>query len=187
MEHDHRRKDRAPAGAPGHAHSDRDAAGARTFRISAERDNARGWRLRCRAAACAALDRARSGPRRSQAGARHAAAIEAADPNRGPRHLLVWCLGRIRQIRRALGGAGAHHYQMQGHDPGRSSAARRLHHRRADRAQAGDGGRPDRHRGSRRGGIATEAMALHAASAGAVVGAEHRCAGASRSRKSSAT
>ncbi len=42
------------------------------FRISAERDHARGRRLRVRAAADAELDHARPGPRRSQAGARHA-------------------------------------------------------------------------------------------------------------------
>ncbi len=70
---------------------------------------------------------------------------------------------------------------MQGHDPGGSPLARRLHHRRADRAQAGDGGRPDRHRRPRRGRTAAQALALHAAGAGAVLGAEHRCAGAGRS------
>ncbi len=46
MEHDDRRQDGAPAGAPRHAHGDRDAARPGAFRISAERDHARGRRLR---------------------------------------------------------------------------------------------------------------------------------------------
>ena len=137
VEHDHRRQDRAPAGAPRHAHRDRRAARPGAFRISAKRDHARGRRLRRRAAADAELDRARPGSRRPQAGARHARQGEAADPDRGLGRLLVRRLGRIRQIRRAARRAGAHHHQMQGHDPGGSPVARRLHHRRADRAQAG--------------------------------------------------
>ena len=44
----------------------------RAFRIPAERNHARGRRLRRRAAADAELDRAGTGSRRSQAGARHA-------------------------------------------------------------------------------------------------------------------
>ena len=96
VEHDDRRQDRAPAGAPRHAHRDGDAARPGAFRISAERDHARGRRLRRRAAADAELDHARPGPRRPQAGARHARQGAAADPDRRPRRLLVRRLGRIR-------------------------------------------------------------------------------------------
>ncbi len=181
MEHDDRRQDRAPAGAPRHAYRHRDAAWPGAFRFSAERNHARGWRLRLRAAADAELDNARPGSRRSQAGARHARQSETADPDRGLRRVLVRRLGRIRQIRRAPGRPGAHHHQMQGRDPGGSRVARRLHHRRADRAQTGDGGRPDRHRRARRGGTAAQAVALCAAGAVGVLGAERRCAGAGRS------
>ncbi len=54
VEHHDRRQDRAPAGAPRHAHRHRRAARPGAFRISAERDHARGRRLRRRAAAGAA-------------------------------------------------------------------------------------------------------------------------------------
>ena len=94
--------------------------------------------------------------------------------------LLVRGIGRIRRIRRAPRRAGADHHEMQGHDPGGSPVAGGLHHRRADRAQAGDGVRPDRHGRSRRGGAAAEAVALYAAGAGAVLDPERRRAGACR-------
>ena len=92
-----------------------------------------------RAAAGAELDHARPRPRRPQAGARHAR-------QGSKRPILIagfgvyWCgaVGRVRTVRRAARRAGAHHDQMQGHDPGGSPPARRLHHRRADRAQTGD-------------------------------------------------
>ena len=47
---------------------------------------------------------------------------QAADPDRGLRRLLVRRVGGVREIRRAPRRAGAHHHQMQGHDPGGSSA-----------------------------------------------------------------
>ena len=124
---------------------------------------------------------ARSRPRRSQAGAGHARQGETSDPDCGLGRLLVRRVGRVRAVRRAARRAGAHHDQMQGHDPGGSPVARRLHHRRADRAQAGDGIRSDRHGRSRRGGTAAQAVALHAAGAVAVFGAQHRRVGAGRS------
>ena len=70
-----------------------DAARPGAFRISAERDHARGRRIRRRAAADAELDRARPGSRRSQAGARYARQVETADPDRGARRVLVRRLG----------------------------------------------------------------------------------------------
>ena len=73
VEHHHRRQDRAPAGAPRHAHGDRRASGPRALRAAAERDHARGRRLRGRAAAAAQHREPAARPARSRAGARHAA------------------------------------------------------------------------------------------------------------------
>ncbi len=47
-------------------------------------------------------------------------------------------VGRAGAAGRAAGRAGADHLQAQGRDPRGSPAARRLHHRRPDRAQAGE-------------------------------------------------
>ena len=105
----------------------------------------------------------RAGPRRPQAGARHARRASGRLIAGRAGRLLVRCLGGIREICRAARRAGAHHHQMQGHDPGGSSVARRLHHRRTDRAQAGERIRSDRHRRARRGRAAAEALALYAA------------------------
>src|SRR5215471_18051274 len=58
----------------------------------------------------------------------------ALDMIKRPRRLLVQGLGGVRDARREARRAGSHHHQVQGRDPGRPSAARRLHHRRADRA-----------------------------------------------------
>src|SRR5580692_8671062 len=102
------------------------------FRISAERDHARSRRIRLRAAADAELDYAASRPRRPQARARHAQQRQTADPDRRHGRLLVWCIRGVRQIRRTARGAGAHHHQMQGHDPGGSSVACGVYHRRLD-------------------------------------------------------
>ena len=98
VEHDDRRQDRAPAGAPRHAHRDRRAAGPGAFRAAAERDHARGRRLRRRAAAACRTGscRARTAPissRRSTCSARARRPILMAGLG------VLWCrrLGRARR------------------------------------------------------------------------------------------
>ena len=71
---DHRREDRAPAGAPRHARGHRRPARPRAFRAAAERDDARGRRIRGRAAAAAQPRQLAPRPGRPEAGARHARA-----------------------------------------------------------------------------------------------------------------
>ena len=151
------------------------------FRISAERDLARGRRLRGRAAADAELDRARSGSRRSQAGAGHARQGETADPDCGLGRLLVRRVGRIRQFAERLGAPVLTTTKCKGMIP-------EDHPLRAGCIIGGlierklvHGIRPHRHRRPRRGGTAAQALALHAAGIVAVVSSERRRAGAGRS------
>ena len=107
VEHHHRRQDRAPAGAPRHAHGDRRAAGPRALRAAAERDHARGRRLRGRAAAHAqhrqpAARPAPTSSRRSTCCKR----AQAADPDGGPRRAVgprrrpSWCVSPSGSARR---------------------------------------------------------------------------------------
>ena len=114
-----------------------DAAGPGAVRAAAERDDARGRRVLppsrrcCRTGSC----RARTAPD-LEAGARHARRARRPILMVGLGVLLGRRLGRARRTRRAARRAGADHPEMQGRDPRGPSAARRLHHRRADRAQA---------------------------------------------------
>ena len=134
VEHRHRRQDRAPAGAPRHARRHRCAAGAGAFRAAAERDDARGRRVCGRAAAAAQPRQLAPRPGRPRAGLGHAAPRQATDPDGGPRRALGRRLARAGAACRAAGRAGAHHLQVQGRDPRGPCLARRLHHRRPDRA-----------------------------------------------------
>ena len=66
----------------------------------------------------------------TSAGARMLETRAAADHPRGPRRILEQCRGRARRAGGGARRARAHHVEMQGRDPGRPPAARRLHHRR---------------------------------------------------------
>ena len=138
VEHHDRRQDRAPAGAPRHAHGDRARRRARCS------STCRRARRRARPATTCAEppllpntlapgpDRADLKPALDMLGAR-----APADPAGRPRR----ALGAARRaelvaLRRAARRAGADHPEVQGRDPRGPSAARRLHHRRPDRAQA---------------------------------------------------
>ena len=83
-------------------------------------------------------------PGRPRAGLGHAAPCQAADPAGRPRRALGRRLARACALGRAARRAGAHHLQRQGRDPRGPCLARRLHHRRPDRARARQPGRPDR-------------------------------------------
>ena len=120
-----------------------------------EADDARG-----RAAAPAELSAPGPGPRQPAAGAAGDRARLPADPAGWPRRALEPGVGRADGVGRAARRPGADDRQVQGRDPRGPSLARRLHHRRPDRAQAGHAGGPDHHGRPGRGGIAAQAVAL---------------------------
>ena len=178
MEHDHQRQDGTPAGPPRHPGRDRRRARAGAIRAAAERDHQGGQHRHRRAAAHPRDHLARARSSEPQGAARSAARRAAAGAARRPRRAVGARRRRARGARRA----GFDHHQMQGRDPGRSSAARRVHHRRLDRAQAHQRGRPHRRGRPRRGRAAAQALALRNPRACAVLDPERRRVGAGGAR-----
>ena len=135
---------------------------------------------RAAAAATPPLPRARA--RCPEARDRAARRGPQAHHPRGSRRALAQGFGGSRPPRRAARRPGPRDLEMQGRDPGGPSAARRLHHRRPDRAQARHAVGPDRRDRARCGRAAAQALALRHPGDRPLADALARCPGARPAR-----